>query len=84
MAEHSISYVRPFFQAESWPFGCEGELDVIPSELSVDFVVVNVRNMFLSSLSVPLFLASAARCVGSCHFSRIAGEGWFPPHPSHR
>ena len=55
MAEHNISYARPFFQAESWPIGCEGELDVIPSELSVDFVVVNVPEMCFSALSQYLF-----------------------------
>ena len=50
MAEHSISYVRQFSQAESWPIGCEGELDAIPSELSVDFVVVNVPEICFSAL----------------------------------
>ena len=57
MAEHSTSDVRPFFQVESWPFGCEGELDVIPSELSVDFVVVNVPEVCFSALSQSLFFS---------------------------
>ena len=50
MAEHSISYARPFCEAESWPLGCERELDVIPSELPVDFVVVNVPEICFSAL----------------------------------
>ena len=50
MAEHSISYARPFCQTESWPLGYEGELDAIPSELSVDFIVVNVPEIRFSAL----------------------------------
>ena len=55
MAEHSIRYARPFCQAESGPLGCEGELDAVPSELSVDFVVVNVPEICFSALSQTLF-----------------------------
>ena len=50
LAEHIISYARPFCQAESWPLDCEVELDVIPSELSVDFIVVNVPETRFSVL----------------------------------
>ena len=80
IAEYSISYARPFRQAESWPFGCEGELDVIPSKLSVDFHCGVCPGNTL--LLVPQFLASVARRVGFCLFSRTACEGRFPPHPS--
>ena len=55
MAEHSISYACPFYLAEFGPLGCGGELDVVPSELLVDFVVVDAPEKCFSALSQSLF-----------------------------